>query len=217
MDEQEEQALNNLRNRPTGPYSFDIRPRDTSPALEQNNNGNNQDFEPNIEQDINANNNSENSDNNNDGENLPVHNNQPELFTSPEIVYEDPRIKIVVKRKNFEHQKRFRLLDLLFDIKIITKKWRKKRKAPLILRILESLHKALTKILKRIQDVYGSSEHRQLYVTVIEKDISNGLNSGNYSIQTDPSIIAYTVLNSLYYYCQVSTKTLHIYIYIYLN
>ena len=135
-----------------------------------------------------------------------------DLYLEPEVVFEDARIKIIVKRKSFERQKRFNLQDLLFDIKLVTKKWRKKRKPPLILSILESLHTALTKIIKRIQDVYGSEDHRQIYVTVIEQGIQNGLNSGNYSILTDPSTIAYNIINSLYYYCQVSTITIYLYV-----
>ena len=83
-----------------------------------------------------------------------------DLFQNPEVVYESERIRMMCVKKQFSRQIRFKLDDLLFDVKIVTKKWRGKMKPPLILNILESLHKGLTRIIQKIQDRYGNDDHR---------------------------------------------------------
>lgn len=87
------------------------------------------------------------------------------LFQEPVTVFENDRLKIVVKRKAFQRQKKFDLEDVLFEIKVTSKKWRKTAKPPLILNILENLFHALVRIIDELKIHYADESHRQLYVT----------------------------------------------------
>ncbi len=60
-----------------------------------------------------------------------------------------------------------------------------------------------------MKNVYGKDLHHQVYITIIEKKILHGLNSGNYDINTPSGIIANRVLSMLYNYLK-SFQTLRI-------
>lgn len=130
--------------------------------------------------------------------------NAGDLFQQPETVLDIPTLKIVVQRKMFERQKRFKYDDLLFNVKVIPKRWRRKKvKPPLLLDSLENIFRALVKIIDRLKLYYANDDHRQLYLTVIERGINHGLNGGNFSIREHSEVIAISTIDQIYYYAQV--------------
>ena len=101
-------------------------------------------------------------------------------FSNAEVIYEDYKVKIVAERKHFVRQQKFKFDDLLINVKVQAKRWRKKSKPAVILTILESLFRALVKIIDVLRERYGDNNHRQLYATVIDKNIDHGINTGKY-------------------------------------
>lgn len=128
-----------------------------------------------------------------------------DLFRNPTVVYQDHQLTISVKRKEFKRQVRFKLDDILFSMTIKKKRLRSSSVQPLLLTLLESLHRGLTKIIKELQRHYSGNNH-QLYVTICENRIQHGLNTGNYSIREKASVISYASIDALYYYLQVGSN-----------
>jgi hypothetical protein len=130
---------------------------------------------------------------------------QHNLFRDETVINpdSDSPYEVVVRRKQFQRQIKFRLDDALFSVKIRKKKSSYLKETPELLTLLEPLQEGLTAIIEELQNEYTANSH-QIYLTVIEKGIDNGLNTGNFSLKTAPEIIAYSATDSLYYFLQVS-------------
>ena len=127
---------------------------------------------------------------------------------------EDPYIQgtKVYDKKNFqlfaksiEHKKstKYNLSDHLYKVTV----HQKEGEPALLLDIEEPLKEALVKILDKLKTVYNKDNHHQVYLTIIEKNILKGLNSGNYSLNTPSIKIANWVCSMLYNYLK-SKQTL---------
>ncbi len=127
------------------------------------------------------------------------------LFSRGTDVYEDSQFIVRVKAVAHRKRTRYSLSDHLFDVKIIPKD---AKTIPLVIDLEDAIAKGLILILEKLQKVYDSRLHQnQIYVTVIEKHILNGLNSGNYSLHTPSAKIARWILAMLYNYLK-SNQTL---------
>ncbi len=115
-------------------------------------------------------------------------------FEEGTTVYSDQKFDIIVKSVSHKKNNRYKINDHLYRISF-------HRKTPDKLKLLNlesAIEVALIKIIDKLKRVYRKDNQHQIYVTVIEKRIKNGLNSGNYSLNTPSRVIARWVLSMLY-------------------
>ena len=68
------------------------------------------------------------------------------------------------------------------------------------------IDEALTRVITELQIMYPNTYHHQIYVTVLQRNILNGLNSGNYSMATPVRQIVNHILNLLENYLQSNER-----------
>ncbi len=110
-------------------------------------------------------------------------------------IYSDTNVAINVQAIEHQRHTRFRAEDHLFEVKIKPTR----RNAPILLSLEIALKEALMAILIRLQQYYPSTMHHQVYITIIERKIKHGLNTGNYDLAAPPIHVvnrALTVLHS---------------------
>ncbi len=129
------------------------------------------------------------------------------IYSRGRDVYEDEYYKVHVIAVSFRKRTRYSLTDHLFDVRIEPKDTSFQ---PLILDLEEALEKGLIIILDHLKRAYDSRVNQnQIYITIVEKNILRGLNSGNYSLHTPSAKIARWVLAMLYNYLK-SKQTLEL-------
>ncbi len=113
------------------------------------------------------------------------------------IVMATSDYNLKVKSISHTRETRYRLSDHLYSI------WVEQRKrgapAPFLLDMEEALETALIHVLNELKSVYARNQY-QIYVTVVDRHIRSGLNSGNYSLQTPSKKIARWMMAMLYNY-----------------
>ncbi len=128
------------------------------------------------------------------------------IYTKGTQVFENDLYKVFVKGVAHKRRTRYSLSDHLFTMWVEPKS----TNIPLIFDLEFALEKALTYVLDRLKTVYDSRHNQnQIYITVAEKNILHGLNSGNYSLHTPSSKIVRWVLSMLYNYLK-SEQTLRL-------
>ncbi len=127
-------------------------------------------------------------------------------FEKGATVFRDSNVKISAKSVAHKRFTRFAVKDHLYNLTISNMS---PGEEPLVLNISKALKNAIKNILDSLRPIYGKDLHHQVYITVIEKKILHGLNSGNYDLNTPSSIIANRVLSMLYNYLK-SFQTLRI-------
>jgi hypothetical protein len=90
-------------------------------------------------------------------------------------VFENNEIILYVKKAFQQRQKRFRLQDSLFHIKV---KVKKNVKIPLLRELADVLQEAFTFILRHIQTFFPKEDHNIGYLTLYQEPMINGLNTG---------------------------------------
>ena len=114
-------------------------------------------------------------------------------------VLDNAQIKIILKKVSLKRQKKFKLSDHLFEVVFVPKV---SGKAPFLLDLLDFFRMVIVKIILMLKRYYnrGLSStnkknvmkvHRQLYGTVVSDHLVRGINTANFSIQTQPEIIAF--------------------------
>jgi hypothetical protein len=99
------------------------------------------------------------------------------LFESNEIVAQNNKFQLEIVKTQFSHNNRFSLDDHLFVMQCKLKN--KKRTKPALLELLNLLYNGLINALDKMKNHYKNPEHEyQIYSTVIENHIKNGLNTG---------------------------------------
>ncbi len=127
-------------------------------------------------------------------------------YSRGRVVYEDDVCRVFVKAVAHRKRTRYSLSDHLFNLWVETKR----NITPLIFDLEFALEKALVHVLDRLRSEYNASQNQnQVYITVLEKNILHGLNSGNYSLNTPSQKIARWVLSMLYNYLK-SDQTLRL-------
>ncbi len=118
-------------------------------------------------------------------------------------IYEDEDFSVFVKSVNHKKSNKYELSDHLYKITF----HQKTQDPVLLLDIEEPLKKALIQVLSELQLNYKSENHHQVFVTIVEKSILRGLNSGNYSLNAPSKKVANWVCAILYNYLK-SKQTL---------
>jgi hypothetical protein len=90
-------------------------------------------------------------------------------------VFENDTIVLYVNKAFQQRQKRFRLQDTLFHIKV---KVKNNVKTPLLRELVDVLQEAFTFILKHIQTFFPKEDHNVAYLTLYQEPMINGLNTG---------------------------------------
>ncbi len=141
---------------------------------------------------------------NDEPENKRMRINEESLLSGTDI-FEDSFAMFDVKRAVFKRNLRFGIDDHLYNLNITGRR----RQTPFVSNIAKGLKTALIRLLNGLKDLYDKNNYHQVFVTVIEKNITRGLNSGNYDLATPASIIANRVLSMLYNYLK-SYQTLRL-------
>ncbi len=131
------------------------------------------------------------------------------IYSQGSVAYEDNLYKVFVKAVRHKKPTRYSLSDHLFNIWVESKLARS-RQPPLLFDLEYVLEKALVEILDRLKAVYHAQENQnQIYITVLEHNMLNGLNTGNYSLNTPAIKIVRWVLSMLYHFLK-SNQTIRL-------
>jgi G:T-mismatch repair DNA endonuclease (very short patch repair protein) len=129
---------------------------------------------------------------------------RPRRFEEPEMVYTDENVSVSIRRAEHRQERLFRLEDQLYDINVEP---REEGSRPPLLSLLDVILEAIEKVILKLQQQYDDTSRRQIYLTITDKDLVNGLNTGNYDLRTDAHVMANHLVFMLYNYLQ-SEKTL---------
>lgn len=90
-------------------------------------------------------------------------------FTEPQEVFEDGNVKILVEKVMHRKNTRYSLEDNLYEMKVHTLK--KDATPPMLISLEDSIKKALKHMIDVLKKGYDTTEHRQIYFTVVESNI----------------------------------------------
>ncbi len=187
--------LNNILT--NDPYSLEDSEEDNE--LEENNDlplGQEGGARPNVQ--------GENAEDGSENNEAPRRSHDP--YNEGTIVLENSNFRFKAKSMGHTRQTRYRLSDHLYTIWVEEKK--RNLEPPLLLDLEEGLEAALIHVLDDLKRVYEERQY-QIYVTIIDRSIRSGLNSGNYSLQTPSEKIARWMMAMLYNYLK-SNQTLRL-------
>jgi hypothetical protein len=97
---------------------------------------------------------------------------------SKNIVYQNDKMQLYIENGTHKHQIKFRLQDHLFYIKI--KLIDNSAEPPLLRDILEFLEMAFHHVLTHIRKFYKEEDHNVAFLTLYQKPMISGLNTGTY-------------------------------------
>jgi hypothetical protein len=110
-------------------------------------------------------------------------------------VFENNEIEVYIKKTFHQKQVRFRLQDSMFHIKVKTKQESTK---PLLFDLLDVFERAFTFILRNLQSYYNSQDINEMYLTLYQDNMLNGLNSPAVRLQDNPKEVVDNILDMLY-------------------
>lgn len=131
-------------------------------------------------------------------------------FRKKITILDTNEIKIVLKKVAFKRQNKFKFSDHLFEVFFVPKT---SGKSPYMLDLLDFFRKVIVKIILMLKNYYNKALknsdkkdlvkiHRQIYGTVLTEHMIRGMNTANFSIQTNPHIIAFELTNRLFRFLQ---------------
>ncbi len=91
-------------------------------------------------------------------------------------VFENDQISVFVLKAFHQRQKRFRLEDSMFHVRV---KVKENIEVPLLRDLLNVLKEAFVFILKNIRTYFKPEDHNIAYLTLYQEPMVNGLNTGN--------------------------------------
>lgn len=121
-------------------------------------------------------------------------------------VFQDETLIAYIRREHFKRQKIFRLDDAHYGVRFHYASDNAKQTYPSIMSLLSAFRKCLETIVGEIRRFYerqdeGESDpekfHRQMYLTVISSSLLKSINSGNFSIHENESLIVSSLLHDL--------------------
>lgn len=124
---------------------------------------------------------------------------------STNLAYENESLELIIERANHVRQKKFRLDDHLFHMKIRLKN--SASPPPLLRDILEFLDRAFDYILTNIRTFYNPQDHNVAYLTLYQAPMINGLNTGGFDLQENSNQLVERILTMLEQFL-VSNQTL---------
>jgi len=89
------------------------------------------------------------------------------------LSYENDNLKLIVDSAGHKQEKRFRLQDHLFIMRIVAKE----NKMPLLSEILTFLHSAFLFIITKVKKFYKPEDHNIAFMTLHQSSLTNGLNT----------------------------------------
>lgn len=98
-----------------------------------------------------------------------------------DIVYENSELKLYVQRGVHKRQKIFKILDQMFYFRIEPKH----SNMPKLSSILNFLHAGFLYILREIRKHFEPSDSNIAYLTLYQKPMINGLNTGSFDLQNE--------------------------------
>ena len=112
-----------------------------------------------------------------------------------DLLYENDIMQLTIEKTSFLRQKKFKLHDHLFHMKITLKN--SNGPPPLLRNILEFLQIAFDHILQNIRPLYNQDDHNIAFLTLYQKPMINGLNTGGFDIQDSSSEMVQRLLSML--------------------
>jgi len=92
------------------------------------------------------------------------------------IVYETPELQLIVEKGIHRRQKRFKIEDQMFYLKLVPKN---QTEMPLLLNVLDFLYHGIVFILNEMKKhIQSGEEHTAAYLTLFQRPMLNGLNTG---------------------------------------
>ena len=125
----------------------------------------------------------------------------------PDIKFENDQMELYVVRTNHVKQIKFRLEDHMYHMKITLKDTASQ--PPMLRDILNFLESAFNFVLTSIRPLYQTNDHNIAFLTLYQKPMINGLNTGGFDIQEDASEMVNRVLKMLEQFL-ISNQTLQI-------
>jgi hypothetical protein len=110
-------------------------------------------------------------------------------------VFENEQIEVYVKKSFHQRQKNFRLQDNLFHIKIKTKEFKKQ---PLLFDLLDVFEKVFEFILNHLKTFFNPNDINEVYLTLFQEPMINGLNSPGVRLGDDPKEVVQRILDMLF-------------------
>lgn len=128
----------------------------------------------------------------------------PSLHSNEDTIFENR--SFVVEIREIEHRRasEFNIADHLYQMSVLPKN----RSDIRLTDLFELLNECIIRALNRLRHRYNDELNRQVYATIIDNNIVNGLNAGNYNIKTPAPKIANHLLNILDSYLQSNEATL---------
>jgi hypothetical protein len=128
--------------------------------------------------------------------------NNPDISSEGHTVFEDSCVKAVIKKKAFKRQKKFNLTDFNFAVRLYPKSGYKSKLLSTVLEILSVIIIACLQFIKEKLDIPSRPKtvddyHRQVYGVLIFPNLNKAISTGNYSIRTDPHLMALLMINKL--------------------
>ena len=110
-------------------------------------------------------------------------------------VFENDQIEVYIKKTFHQRQVKFRLQDSMFHIKVKAKQDSTK---PLLFDLLDVFERAFTFILRNLQTYYNPQDINEMYLTLYQDNMLNGLNSPAVKLQDNPKEVVDNILDMLY-------------------
>ena len=111
-----------------------------------------------------------------------------------DLIFENDQLQLFIIKEKHIKQIKFRLQDHIFHMKIRLKSG---AQFPLLSDILNFLEIGFTHILENIKRFYKSEDHNVAFLTLYQEPMINGLNTGGFDIQENPSDMVDRVLKML--------------------
>jgi hypothetical protein len=100
------------------------------------------------------------------------------VYKSPtDIVYENDKLELIVQKTAFQRQKRFRLMDHHFNIKLRLKNLNDS--LPFLKDILDFLQEGLQHVFENLKSFYNEKDSNLGFITLFQEPMIVALNSGN--------------------------------------
>ena len=123
----------------------------------------------------------------------------------PNIVFEEGNLQLIIEKGDHIRQRKFRLEDHLFYLKIKLKN--PNLEVPYLRDILNFLEVGFDYIISEVRKFYDNNDHNVGYLTLYQQPMINGLNTGGFDIQENGSEIVERVLKMLEQFL-ISNQTL---------
>ena len=102
-----------------------------------------------------------------------------DLFNNEAVIFENEKLKIYVVKQEHKKQKKFRLEDHLFVIRVKVLDG----KMPLLIDIEDLLEKSFTFMINNLKNYYNPEETNLVYLTICQNNFDKELRSGAFELQ----------------------------------